>query len=72
MKTLLFASGITGFIICLVLFLLSGANYIGYKTLRDGSNKTYSRMKRRMLVFLLLGVVFAFVASLAILMGFRS
>lgn len=67
MKNLLLIIGIVGICISVLSFLYATLNRIGYYNLLDGEGDMYSRMHKRMTVFSTIGIVFAVVGAVCII-----
>lgn len=59
MKEVLFVVGIVLIILCVLSLLFAGLNWFGYYNLLDGSSEQYARLRRRMIIFLITGIILA-------------
>jgi hypothetical protein len=59
MKEVLFVVGIVLIILCVLSLFFAGLNWFGYYNLLDGSSKKYAILRRRMIIFLITGIILA-------------
>ncbi|MBQ8842266.1 MAG: hypothetical protein IJZ65_06520 [Ruminiclostridium sp.] len=59
MKEVLFVVGIVLIILCVLSLLFAGLNWFGYYNLLDGSSEQYARLRSRMIIFLITGIILA-------------
>lgn len=67
MKKILLIVGILSIILCIFFLLFALLNMHGYYNLFDGSAGLYSKLHRRMIVFLIAGIVLAIVGTVCII-----
>lgn len=70
MKKLLLIFGIVSIIICVLFVLFALLNLFGYYTVLDGTADLYSKLHQRMIVFFVIGIIFAAIGTVCII--FRS
>ena len=59
MKKLLLIVGIMSIIVCVLSLLFAALNLFGYYHVLDGTAELYIRLHRRMIIFFVIGIVFA-------------
>ena len=64
MNKFLLLSGIVIIIVCVLSLLFAALNLYGYYNVVDGSPSLYKNMHRRMIIFLILGIVLAIVGTI--------
>ena len=71
MNKLFLIVGITSLIACALSLLFSAFNWYGYHHVLDGTAELFARLHQRMIIFLIVGIVFAVIgaASFIILSG---
>lgn len=67
MKKLFLIVGIVSIIICILFFLFAVLNMFGYYHVLDGSADLYSRLHHRMIVFFAIGIVFAVIGTVCVI-----
>ena len=72
MKTVLLVVGIISIIACVLSLLYAALNRHGYYHLLDGDGDMYSRMHRRMIVFFIVGVIFAALATVCLIIRSKA
>lgn len=66
MKSLLLIVGIVLIIACVLSLLYAALNLLGYSRMLDGSALQYAKMHRRMIVFLVVGIILAIIGAACI------
>lgn len=59
MKEILLIVGIVSIILCVLSLLFAGLNWFGYYNLLDGTSEQYARLRRRKIIFMIIGIVLA-------------
>ena len=59
MKKVLLIVGIINMIVCVLSLLFAALNLFGYYHVLDGTAELYIRLHRRMIIFFVIGIVFA-------------
>ena len=72
MKKLLTVIGIVLIAACVLSLLFALLNLFGYHRVLDGSAELYSRLHRRMIVFLIIGIVLAVTGALCLVMRSKT
>ncbi|MBQ7523765.1 MAG: hypothetical protein IJT07_04530 [Oscillospiraceae bacterium] len=68
MKKVLLIVGITAFVVCGVLLLLAAFNLLSFRTVMDGSADLYQKLQSRATRNLILGIVFAVIGAVCIIL----
>ena len=66
MKKLLLITGMILIIACILSLLFALLNYFGYYHVLDGSASLYAKLHRRMILFLVLGIVLGIAGAVCI------
>ena len=66
MRKLLLIVGIVSIFLCVLLFIFAVLNLLGYHNLFDGSAGHYNRLHQRMIISFVVGLVFAVIATVCI------
>ena len=72
MKIVLLVVGIISIIACVLSLLYAALNRHGYYHLLDGDGDMYSRMHRRMIVSLVVGIIFAALAAVCLIIRAKT
>lgn len=72
MKKTLLIIGIICIIVCVLSLLFAALNRFGYYHLLDGSSEHYTQMKRKMVIFLIIGFVLAVIGIVCIIIRFKK
>ena len=71
MKKLLMIIGIVLIVACVLSLLFALLNLFGYRHVLDGSAELYGSLHRRMLVFLIVGIVLAVIGAVCFVLRSR-
>lgn len=72
MKKVLLIVGIICIIACVLSLLYAALNWHGYYHLLDGDGDMYSRMHRRMIVSFVVGIIFAALAAVCLIIRAKT
>ena len=72
MKKLLLIVGIISLAACVLSLLLSALSWLGYYNLMDGSADLYSSLHRRMILWFVIGIVFAVIGTICMFIRFKK
>ena len=67
MKEVLLIVGIVAVILCALSLLFAGVNWFGYYNLLDGTSEQYARLRRRKIIFMIIGIVLAVVGIVSLI-----
>lgn len=67
MKEVLLIVGIVAVILCALSLLFAGLNWFGYYNLLDGTSEQYARLRRRKIIFMIIGIVLAVVGIVSLI-----
>ena len=67
MKKLLLIVGIVSIVACVLFLLFALLNLLGYYNVADGTAELYSRLHQRMIICFVIGIVFAVIGTVSII-----
>ena len=68
MRKVLLIIGIVSIIICVLFLLFAALNMHGYYHLLDGTAGHYDRLHQRMIVYFVIGIIFAVIGAVCIIL----
>lgn len=71
MKNLLLIVGIVLIVACVLSLLIAFVNMQGYHSLRDGSASHYQRLHQRMMIYFVVGIIFAVIGIVCVILRFK-
>ena len=72
MKKLFLIAGVVSLIACVLALVFSALNWFGYYHLLDGSAEQYVRLHQRMIVGFVVGIVFAVIGIVCLILRAKS
>lgn len=69
MRPYLLAIGVVCLIACFISFLLSGLSRFGYYRVLDGETELYARLRRRMILFFIIGMALLVIGAVCLIIS---
>ena len=71
MKKILLIVGILSLVACVIFLLFAALYMFGYRNVLDGSAELYKRLHYKMILFSVIGAVFALLGTACIILNFK-
>ncbi len=71
MKNLVLIIGVISLVVCILSLLFSAFNWYGYHHVLDGTSELYIRLRQRMIISLVIGLVFGGIGIASLIIRFK-